>query len=90
MGDQMTYRIALDKSGPGRGTMVETWMTPAGHTGIPVAFLVDRTQRIAWIGHPRNLSDALIEQVLAGTHDVEKAAQDAPPRPLLRPTAPAQ
>src|SRR5437764_7529733 len=42
MGSKMTYRVALDdKEGSEKGKMAETWMTAAGQTGIPTAFVVD-------------------------------------------------
>ncbi len=67
MGDQMTYRVALDdKSGDKQGQMAKTWMDAAGRNGIPSAFLVDTKGVIAWIGHPMELKPEVIEQVLAG------------------------
>ena len=75
MGDKMTYRVALDdKEGSTKGKMAETWMDAAGRNGIPSAFLVDKKGVIAWIGHPMALKDQVIEDVLAGTFDVHKAA----------------
>jgi thiol-disulfide isomerase/thioredoxin len=77
MGNQMTYRVALDdKDGSERGKMAETWMAAAGRNGIPSAFLVDTAGLIAWIGHPMELKDKLIEDVLAGKFDIAKAASD--------------
>src|SRR6266581_2853942 len=77
MGDKMTYCVALDdKDGSEKGKMAETWMAAAGRNGIPSAFLVDTTGKIAWIGHPMQLKDGVIEEVLAGKFDVQKAAQD--------------
>ncbi len=75
MGDKMTYRVALDdKEGSEKGKMAENWMAAAGQNGIPAAFLVDTQGLIAWIGHPAQLSERLINDVLAGTFDVKKAA----------------
>jgi thiol-disulfide isomerase/thioredoxin len=75
MGAKMTYRVALDdKKENKKGKMSETWMAAAGMTGIPNAFLVDTKGIIAWIGHPMNLKDEMIEQVLAANFDVQKAA----------------
>lgn len=77
MGDQMTYRVALDdKSKSERGAMSDTWMMPAGRGGIPSAFLVDKQGRIAWIGHPLELTEKTLEQVLDGTFDLKKAAAE--------------
>jgi len=75
MGDKMTYRVALDdKTGSESGKMAETWMAAAGRNGIPSAFLVDKKGNIAWIGHPMELKEKTIDDVLAGTFDTHKAA----------------
>ena len=78
MGDKMSYRVALDdKTGGGKGAMADTWMTASGQNGIPSAFIVNQQGRIVWIGHPMNLTPALVEDVLAGKFDLQKAAQAA-------------
>ena len=77
MGDKMTYRVALDdKEGSEKGKMADTWMAAAGQDGIPTAFLIDTTGVIAWIGHPMELEETVIDDVLAGKFDVKKAAAD--------------
>jgi len=77
MGKKMTYRVALDdKKGSEKGKMAETWMMAADQNGIPSAFLVAKTGQIAWIGHPMTLKDKVIEQVLEGRFDAEKAAAE--------------
>jgi len=77
MGDKMTYRVSMDdKKGSDKGKMAETWMEAAGQNGIPTAFLVDKKGRIAWIGHPMEMKEKTIEDVLAGTFDVDKAATE--------------
>ncbi len=77
MGARMAYRVALDdKSGGPTGKMAETWMAAAGRNSIPSAFLVDKTGILAWIGHPMELKEKVIEEVLAGTFDVKKAAAE--------------
>jgi thiol-disulfide isomerase/thioredoxin len=77
MGDKMTYRVALDdKQEIEKGKMAETWMEAAGRGGIPSAFLVDKTGSIAWIGHPMELEEVVIEKVLAGNFDLKKAAAE--------------
>jgi thiol-disulfide isomerase/thioredoxin len=62
MGNQMTYRVALDDG----SKMADTWMDAAGQNGIPTAFVVDKHGIIVWIGHPMNLDEAKLNQVLAG------------------------
>ncbi len=77
MGEKMTYRVALDdKPSSDKGAMAETWMDAAGQNGIPSAFLIDKQGRVAWIGHPMTLKESVIEEVLAGSHDLKKAAAD--------------
>ncbi len=77
MGEKMTYRVALDdKTDSETGKMAETWMAAAGRDGIPSAFLVDTKGLIAWIGHPLQLKEKVLEDVLAGKYDVKKAAAD--------------
>jgi hypothetical protein len=56
--------------------MAENWMEAAGRNGIPSAFLVDTKGVIAWIGHPMELKESVLDEVLAGNFDVQKAAVD--------------
>ena len=78
MGEKMTYRVALDdKNGSEKGKMAETWMEAAGRNGIPSAFLVDKTGVITWIGHPMELKEQVIGQVLEGKFDLKKAAAES-------------
>lgn len=77
MGDKMTYRVAMDdKTTDEKGAMARTWMDAAGQSGIPSAFIVDKQQRIAWIGHPMDLDEALLSAVLNGTYDIEQAQRE--------------
>ncbi len=72
MGDKMNYRVALDDvSQDEKGVMRNTWMAASGQKGIPASFLVGKDGRIAWIGYPKEL-DGVLEQVIAGTHDLGK------------------
>jgi len=77
MGDKMDYRVAMDDvSEGGRGKMAETWMAAAEQRGIPAAFLVDKSGKIAWIGHPMAL-EAVLKKAVAGTFDsAQQAATD--------------
>ena len=78
MGTKMSYRVVLDdKTNEEKGMMVKTWMTAAGREAIPSAFVVDTKGRISWIGHPMQLKDETIEQVLRGKFDLAKAAAEA-------------
>lgn len=78
MGEKMTYRVALDdKSKDDKGAMAKYWMEAAGQDGIPAAFVVDKAGKIAWVGHPMDGLDKVVEQVLAGTFDAKKFAEQA-------------
>ena len=68
-GDTMDYRVAFD----GDGKTFDAYMKAAGQGGIPTAFIVDRTGKLAWIGHPMQM-DGPLEEVLAGAFDPEMAA----------------
>jgi thiol-disulfide isomerase/thioredoxin len=77
MGTNMTYRVALDdKSQMTKGAMATTWMEAAGQDGIPSAFVINKQGRIAWIGHPMEMTEKLWEEILADRYDVAKAAAD--------------
>jgi len=78
MGEKMTYRVAMDdKSEDEAGAMAKNWMAAAGQSGIPSAFVVDGAGKIAWIGHPMTLKDKTLEQIIEGTYDLKKAADEA-------------
>ena len=78
MGGKMAYRVAVDKVPSGKdgyqGAMARTWMTAAGQSGIPAAFIIDGTRQVAWIGHPMEI-DGPLSQVVAGKWDVKAAAE---------------
>jgi thiol-disulfide isomerase/thioredoxin len=63
-GKAMTGRVALDVD----QTMWRQWAEAADQIGIPVVFVVDKEKRIAWIGDPDELGEALAV-VVAGKHD---------------------
>jgi thiol-disulfide isomerase/thioredoxin len=76
MGDKMTYRVALDnKRSDPEGEMSKTWMEAAGQDGIPTAFVVNTKGIIAWIGHPMQLKDSVIQSALSGKVAVSKNAE---------------
>ena len=66
MGTKMTYRVALDAtSGGDKGAMADGWLAAAGQNGIPCAFVVNKMGKIAYIGHPMQLKESLLETLLA-------------------------
>ncbi len=79
-GNKMTYPVALDDtSGSKTGKMVETWLNAAANQhGIPMAFLIDKRGRIAWIGPPMRLREQILDDVLSGKFGLDAArAEDA-------------
>lgn len=77
LGGLVSYRVALDEGATNRfsGKMLENWLYTA-EAGIPTAFIIDKKGKIAFIGHPDDIDDDLIEQLLAGTFDPKKRALD--------------
>jgi thiol-disulfide isomerase/thioredoxin len=63
-GPLMGYTVAWDE---GRTTF-DAWMTAAEQRGIPCAFVVDGTGKIAYIGHPITL-DLVLSRLVAGKWD---------------------
>jgi thiol-disulfide isomerase/thioredoxin len=74
MGARMNYRVALDEGGKD-GKSARAWLAASGQGGIPCAFVVDKEGTLAWIGHPMNGLDAVVEALIAGTFDPKKHAE---------------
>lgn len=49
------------------GMTWQAWMSAADEDGIPTTFVVDATGHVAWIGHPLDGLDEVIDGLLAGT-----------------------
>jgi len=81
MGDKMDYAVAKDNIAPGGspqdGAMARTWVSAAGQRGIPTAFIVDQSGKVAWIGHPMMGMDEALGQIKAGKWDIKVAAAKA-------------
>lgn len=75
MGELISYRISLDEDGTNRfsGKTLDHWLY-AAEAGIPTAFIIDKKGKISFIGHPDEIDEAMIEQVLAGTFDPKNRA----------------
>ncbi|MGE0078276.1 MAG: redoxin domain-containing protein [Bacteroidales bacterium] len=71
MGEKMDYNVAMDNNDL---FMVNSWMKASGQQGIPASFIV-KDRKIIWIGHPQNL-DVILEEVVAGTYDMERTAKE--------------
>ena len=68
MGDKMNYTIAkddLNQPNAANGFMAQNWLAAAGAPGIPWAFIVDKTGKIAYVGSSGELDAALEKMIQA-------------------------
>jgi tetratricopeptide (TPR) repeat protein len=65
----MGYTVAFDKEGKTEAS----YMQAAEQFGIPTAFVVDKSGRIAWIGHPADSLEEVLTEIFAGKYDIEAA-----------------
>lgn len=72
-GDKMGYAVAFDKD----GGAYDAYMTASGQQGIPTAFVVDKGNHVAWIGHPLTGLDDVLAELIAGTYNIEVAKKYA-------------
>lgn len=68
MGPKMDYVVALDDD----NATAEGYMRAYDQNGIPHAFIVDKTSRVVWHGHPMGGLDQALEEVVAGKLDMDK------------------
>ncbi len=68
MGSKLDYTIGFDDD----GDTYDAYMTAAKQESIPTAFIVDKEGKVAWIGHPMDGMEPVLDQVIAGTYDVAK------------------
>ena len=61
--DKMSYNVAGDTA---EGFFAAQWLTAAGQSGIPCAFVVVKG-KIAWIGHPNELDSDTVLGLADGT-----------------------
>ncbi|QYU67927.1 hypothetical protein J4558_24200 [Leptolyngbya sp. 15MV] len=73
--DQIHYTIGIDTN----KTMVRPWLEASGRTGLPTAFIVDHTGRIAWAasGAPMLGLEAAIQDAISSA----RRSAAAPARP---------
>ncbi len=71
-GTTMDYNVAYDTTD---GHMAKKWLEAAGESGIPSSFVIDGKGKIAWIGHPDRVEDA-IQAVLTGRGDFKDLAAE--------------
>ena len=84
-GEKMSYRVAL-----GGKAFIKDWLEAAEVNGIPHAFVVAEG-KIAWTGHPAQLTAEMLGDILTGTPLAAAApiADKIPQRRLSKPAVPA-
>jgi thiol-disulfide isomerase/thioredoxin len=84
-GSKMSYRVAL-----GGKAFIKDWLEAAEVYGIPHAFVV-ADGKIAWTGHPAQLTAEMLGDILTGTPLAAAApiADKIPQRRLSKPAVPA-
>jgi thiol-disulfide isomerase/thioredoxin len=70
-GEKMDYTVAVDVE----GSASRDYMRAFGARGIPNAFLVDKDAKIVWQGHPMGDLETVLDEVIAGTFDVQAYAK---------------
>jgi thiol-disulfide isomerase/thioredoxin len=68
MGPKMDYVVAIDDD----NATAEGYMRAYDQNGIPHAFIVDKSGRVVWHGHPMGGLDKALEEVVAGKLDLDK------------------
>lgn len=71
--EKPSYSIAWDDNGQSN----QAWMEASGQEFIPIAFVVEQSGKIAWIGHPMDGLDQALTSVLDGSFDLPKAVSAA-------------
>jgi thiol-disulfide isomerase/thioredoxin len=84
-GDKLSYRVAI-----GGKAFIKDWLEAAEVNGIPHAFVV-ADGKVAWMGHPMQLTPEIIGDILTGTPLAAAApiADKIPQRRLSKPAVPA-
>ncbi|MDP4592603.1 MAG: redoxin family protein [Opitutales bacterium] len=84
-GDKMSYAVAL-----GGKAFIKDWLEAAEVNGIPHAFVVAEG-KIAWTGHPGQLTAEMLGDILTGTPlaAAPPIAEKIPQRRLSKPAVPA-
>lgn len=72
MGNRMDFPVARDTADD---AIQKTWLIPSGIETIPLAFIVDKDGKIAWMGNPLFGMEESLEKIVAGTYNRELAIQ---------------
>jgi len=74
-GEKMSYAVAI-----GGDAFIKDWLEAARVNGIPHAFVVSEG-KLVWAGHPMEMSEEMLGDILTGTFDPKKAKAATGPAP---------
>lgn len=74
-GEKMSYAVAI-----GGDAFIKDWLEAARVNGIPHAFVVSEG-KLVWAGHPMEMGEEMLGDILTGTFDPKKAKAAAGPAP---------
>lgn len=69
MAENMNYAVGIDKE----NKTAEKFMLPFGVRGIPHAFVIDKSGKLVWHGHPQGSLEWAIRKAIEGKLDAETA-----------------
>lgn len=69
--NQMDIKTDVNIALEDTNSTMQDWLKIYGIRSIPTSYIIDSQERVAWIGHPRNI-DTVLQKVIDGTWDVEK------------------
>lgn len=79
MGPKIGYRVAVDQDRVTGRTYMGSLEVPT----MPHAFLIDKTGKVVWHGHPMSRIGNIIDEVLAGTYDIERSRRSEQARTMM-------
>jgi thiol-disulfide isomerase/thioredoxin len=80
-GEKMSYAVAI-----GGDAFIKDWLEAARVNGIPHAFVVSEG-KLVWAGHPMEMNEEMLGDILTGTFDPKKNAKKANAGPPVDPEA---
>jgi thiol-disulfide isomerase/thioredoxin len=80
-GEKMSYAVAI-----GGDAFIKDWLEAARVNGIPHAFVVSEG-KLVWAGHPMEMNEEMLGDILTGTFDPKKSGQKVTAGPPVDPEA---
>lgn len=62
------------------GLVEQSFIIPTGHSGLPFAQIIDRSGRLAWMGHPSDGMDKALDEIVRGQFDLARFADEMNPQ----------